>query len=114
MTESCKSKLVSDIIFKMLTKDIVKKISQLAKIPIKDDEAEELLSGFNKTLEVVDELFKVDVSQVEPTHQVTDLENVFREDEIDENQMLSQDKALQQAKNKHNGYFVVDQILEDD
>jgi Glu-tRNAGln amidotransferase C subunit. len=45
---------------------------------------------------------------------VTDLENVFREDEVDENQMLSQDKALQQAKNKHNGYFVVDQILEDD
>lgn len=92
----------------------VDKISQLAKIPVTDEEKEKLAQGFNETLGVVDELFKINVSNVEPTHQVTDLENIFREDEVDQEKMLSQNEALSQAKNKKNGYFVVDQILEDD
>ncbi len=97
-----------------LDKNLVFKIAKLSQIPISDKEAEELLSGFNKTLIVVDELFKVDTQGVEPAHQVTSLVNVFREDIVEEKKMLTQDEALSQAKNKHNGYFVVDQILEED
>ncbi|GAB4218605.1 MAG: Asp-tRNA(Asn)/Glu-tRNA(Gln) amidotransferase subunit GatC [Candidatus Microgenomates bacterium] len=97
-----------------LDKNLVLKISHLAKIPVSDDEADKLLAGFNKTLEVVDELFKVDIKNIEPLHQTTLLENVFRDDVVDEDNMLSQDEALSQAKNKYNGYFVVNQILEED
>ncbi len=89
-------------------------IAKLAKIPVSEKEKEELAIGFNKTLEVIDELFKVEVSGVEPTHQITGLENILREDKIDEKKTLTQDQALSNTKKKHNGYFVVDQILAED
>ena len=97
---------------KFTTKD-VKKIAALAKIPVTESEEEALASGFTKTMSVVDEVFNVDVKNVEPTHQVTGLENVFREDEIDTPRMFSADEALKNAPRTHNGFFVVDQILEE-
>ncbi|MEK7494970.1 MAG: Asp-tRNA(Asn)/Glu-tRNA(Gln) amidotransferase subunit GatC [Patescibacteria group bacterium] len=97
-----------------ITTDTVKHISQLAKIPISSDEEKEFAKGFNKTLEVVDGLFKVNVVDVEPTHQVTGLENILREDKVDEKKILTQEQALSNTKNKYNGYFVVGQILAED
>jgi len=97
-----------------ISTDTVDHIAKLAKIPVSEKEKEELAVGFNKTLEVIDELFKVDVSGVEPTHQITGLENILREDKIDERKTITQDQALSNTKKKHNGYFVVDQILAED
>lgn len=97
-----------------ISQDLVKHIASLARIPISDKEQKELTEGFNKTLNIVDDLFKVDVIDVEPTHQITGLENVLREDKIDEKKILTQEQALSNTKKKHNGYFVVDQILEED
>lgn len=97
-----------------ITTDTVKHMSKLAKIPVSEKEETELAKGFNKTLEAVDELFKVDINGVEPTHQVTGLKNVFREDKVDEKKMLRQEQALSNTKKKHEGYFVVDQILAED
>lgn len=89
-------------------------MSHLAKIPVTSKEEENFAEGFSKTLEVVDKLFDVNVNEVEPTHQVTGLENVLREDKVIEENMISQEDALKNAKNKHEGYFVVDQILVED
>lgn len=97
-----------------ISKDLVKHMSRLARIPISKQEEEELAKGFNKTLEVIDNLFKVNVKGVEATHQVTGLENILREDKVDDKKMLTQEQALSNTKNKHNGYFVVDQILSED
>ena len=92
----------------------VKKIAKLALIPITAEEEKSLKEGFKTTLKVVDTLFSVDVKGVIPTSQVTGLENVFREDEIDAVRQFTQEQALANAPRKHNGYFVVDQILEND
>ena len=54
----------------------------------------------------MDKLFQLDVSDKEPTDQVTGLSNVFRYDKVDEKKMLSQEEALSNSKRKHNGYFV--------
>lgn len=91
----------------------VKKIASLAHIPVNDEEAAELAEGFTKTLGVVDQLSNIDVTGIVPTSQVTGLENVFRDDEVDPTRMLSQEEALKNAKRTHNGYFVVDQILDE-
>lgn len=91
----------------------VQKIAKLAHIPVTDDMADELAKGFTKTMTVVDELKKVDVDNVAPTNQITGLENILREDEIDTTRMFTQEEALSNAKRTHNGFFVVDQILED-
>lgn len=89
-------------------------MSDLAKIPISEAEEKDFALGFSKTIEVVDELFSLKVDAVEPTHQVTGLKNVLREDRVIERNILTQNEALKGAKRKHNGYFVVDQILAED
>lgn len=92
----------------------VKKISLLAKIPLSEDELETLANGFSETMKVVDTLNSVDVGMVEPTHHTTGLTNIFREDIVDESRMFSQEQALKNGKRTHNGYFVVDQIIDQD
>ena len=91
----------------------VSHIARLARIPITSEEEKKLAEGFVTTLEVVNELNKLDTTNVEPTHQVTGLNNVFRDDEIDEEQMLTQKKALMNAKSTYNGFFMVDQVLDE-
>jgi len=96
------------------TSDDVSHIAHLAKIPVTDEEKKKIAEGFNTTMKVVDTLLSVDVSGVKPTSQVTGLTNVFREDKIEKDRMFTQKQALVNAPRKHNGFFVVDQILEDD
>jgi aspartyl/glutamyl-tRNA(Asn/Gln) amidotransferase C subunit len=90
----------------------VDKIAKLAHIPVTPEQKKTLAEGFTKILVVLDQLKKIDVAGVEPTHQVTGLENVTREDEIDVTRILTQDQALANAPKKYNGFFVVDRILE--
>jgi aspartyl-tRNA(Asn)/glutamyl-tRNA(Gln) amidotransferase subunit C len=98
---------------KVFTSSDVAHIAKLASIPIKSDEAQKLATGFTTTMKVVDQLFSVDVTGVEPTHQVTGLTNITRKDEVDVERMFTQDHALQNAKRTYNGYFVADQVLEE-
>lgn len=95
-----------------ITSTDIKKVAALANIPLKDEEIEPLASGFTQTLSVVEQLNTIDVSSVEPTHHTTGLENVLREDVVDESRMFSQEQALQNAKRTYNGYVVVDQVIE--
>ena len=97
-----------------ITSATVKHMADLAKIPITVKEEEGLAKGFTQTLEVVDKLFNINVKGVKPMHQVTGLENIFREDEVNEKKTLTQNEALSNTKSKHNGYFIVDQILAED
>lgn len=95
-----------------IDQQLTKHIAQLAHIPISDEEATDLADAFKETLHVVDKLQQLDVSQVEPTHQVTGLTNVTRPDQVNTKRMLSQKQALANAQKTHNGYFVVPRILE--
>lgn len=96
---------------KFTTSD-VSNIAALAHIPLSSGEEQTLAYGFTTTMEVVDELGKVDVTNIEPTHQVTGKENAFREDVIDEARMFTQEQALANAPRTHDGFFVVDQVIE--
>lgn len=89
----------------------VASVATLAAIPISDQEASALASGFTTTMAVVEELGKIDTTTVTPTSQVTGLENVLRDDVIDTNRQFSQEQALANAAHTHDGYFVVDQLI---
>lgn len=95
-----------------INKQLIKHVARLANIPIQDQEAGELSQAFAETLTVVDELKQLSVDKIEPTHQVTGLSNVMREDEISEKRMFTQEEALKNAPKTHNGFFVVPRILE--
>lgn len=98
----------------MKTQIPVSHIARLANIPITADEEKKLEKAFEETLAVVEQLQTVDVSNVQPTFQVTGLENVTREDIVDEKRMFTQEQALANARAQHDGYFVVAQVISQD
>jgi aspartyl-tRNA(Asn)/glutamyl-tRNA(Gln) amidotransferase subunit C len=95
-----------------ITADVVKHVASLASIPVTDVEVTNLQSAFEATLETVSNLKELDVSNVEPTHQVTGLENVLREDKVETSRTFTQAQALANAPAKHNGYFVVARVID--
>ncbi len=97
---------------KRFTPADVKHIADLAAIPLQEGEAADLSEGFNETIDVVEKLSTIDVSAVEPTHQVTGLVNVFREDDVDESRMFTQEQALSSAKRVYDGYVVVPHVFD--
>lgn len=96
-----------------ITKQTIKHVANLSNIPVTNQEQESLRDSFEETLDVIAELQSVDVAGVEPTHQVTGLENVLREDIVDSENMFTQEQALANAKKTHNGFFVVPRIIEE-
>jgi aspartyl-tRNA(Asn)/glutamyl-tRNA(Gln) amidotransferase subunit C len=94
-------------------KKLVEHIANLANIPISSNEADKLATEFDETVAVIDNLQSLDVTNVEPTHQVTGLENVWREDIVQEKLSFSQEEALDNSNKTHQGYFVVERIIDE-
>lgn len=91
----------------------VQHIAQLAQIPVTEKETEKFAKAFVEILGVVDQLRQLDVSKTPTTHQVIGLENVWREDVVNQKKMFTQKQALANAAETHDGYFVVPRILEE-
>lgn len=64
----------------MITPEQVKHIAKLARLGLKDDDVEKFAKQLSSIMEYVEKLNEVDVKDVQPTSQVTGLENVMRED----------------------------------
>ncbi|HET7098973.1 MAG TPA: Asp-tRNA(Asn)/Glu-tRNA(Gln) amidotransferase subunit GatC [Patescibacteria group bacterium] len=94
-----------------LTKQDVLHVAKLAKITLTDAEVDKFTTQLSSIISYMDELNTVEISNIEPTTQTTGLSNVFRKDEINTDQVLSQDEALSGTEKTHNGYFKVDAIL---
>jgi aspartyl-tRNA(Asn)/glutamyl-tRNA(Gln) amidotransferase subunit C len=65
-----------------LTRDDVLKLARLARLQLSDDEVVEFISELSAILKYVEQLDTVDTGGLQPTNQVTGLENVMREDEV--------------------------------
>jgi aspartyl-tRNA(Asn)/glutamyl-tRNA(Gln) amidotransferase subunit C len=65
-----------------LTRDDVLKLAGLARLDLSDEEVKEFTSELSQILQYVEQLQGVDVSGLEPTNQITGLENVTRPDEV--------------------------------
>lgn len=94
---------------KLTIKD-VEHIATLANLGLTPQEIKKFQVQLSAIIEFVGKLNEVDTKDVEPTSQVTGLENVFREDEI--KLSLTQKEALKNAPRKYNGYFLVKAVLE--
>lgn len=94
-----------------LTKDQVKHVAKLANLPLTSEEEEKYSEQLSKILEYVDQLNRVDTSNVEPTFNVTGQNNVMREDKTTAS--LSQEEALLNAPKKQNGMFETKGVFEE-
>lgn len=90
----------------------VARVAAVAKVTLTPDEQKSFADGFTATLAVVDKFNELDVSKTPPTHHVTGEENDFRDDVVDEKRMFTQEEALANAPRSYNGFFVVDQVIE--
>lgn len=90
----------------------IKHIAKLTNLPLNPTEEKKYANQLSQILDYVDKLNSVDTKNVEPSSQVTGLVNVRRNDEIIPS--FSQEEALSGAKEKHNGFFKVKAILENE
>ena len=96
---------------KLTTQDVLN-IAKLANLKLTKKETAKFASQLSSIISYVDELKKVDTQDFEPTSQTTGLVNIYRKDEINITNVLSQEDVLQAPM--HNGYFVVGAVLNED
>jgi len=66
-----------------ITTNDVRHLAQLSNLQLSDDEITSLQTDLANILDYIDQLNEIDTSGVEPTYQVTGLENVWRDDTVD-------------------------------
>lgn len=86
-------------------------LAKLTNVPLTPKEVTILDDQFNSTLDTISTLNELDTQNIEATPQVTDLNNVYREDVIDSTRTFTQKQALSNATKTHNGYFVVEAVI---
>lgn len=87
----------------------VKHVALLANLKFNQKEIKKFQKQLSEILDYVNVLNELDTKGVEPTSQVTGLENVFREDKPTPS--FSQEETLSGAKEKHNNFFKVKAIF---
>lgn len=87
-------------------------VARLARMQLAPAELEKMRAQLSNILEYIEMLQELDVSNVVPTAQVTDLTNVLREDAIRDS--LAREDALANAPAQAEGMFRVKAIFEEE
>ncbi len=88
-----------------IKKEDVLHVAKLGKLYLDEKEVEKFTKDLSQIIDFAGKLNEVDVSGVSPTAAILPLQNVFREDKIEES--LDRDKILQNAPEKSYGCFWV-------
>jgi aspartyl-tRNA(Asn)/glutamyl-tRNA(Gln) amidotransferase subunit C len=92
-----------------LTIEEVKHVAHLARLRLSEEELNKLQIDLSHILDYIDMLKEVDVSDVAPTAQVTDLANVMRDDDV--RPSLPREDVLANAPDQRDGMFRVKEIF---
>jgi aspartyl-tRNA(Asn)/glutamyl-tRNA(Gln) amidotransferase subunit C len=65
----------------MLSRDQVLHVARLARLELTDDEVERYAGELSKVLDYIEKIEELDLTDVEPTSHVVDVENALRPDE---------------------------------
>jgi aspartyl-tRNA(Asn)/glutamyl-tRNA(Gln) amidotransferase subunit C len=94
-----------------ITKKDVHYVANLARLQLKDDEAEALKEDMNKILGYMETLNELDTAGVKPLEHVTEITSThFRKDEAKE--PVSHEEALKNAPDADSDYFRVPRVIE--
>ncbi len=93
-----------------VTKEDVQYMAHLARLELKDDQAEGLKEDMNKILGYMEKLDQLDTSNVKPLEHVTEQPSTLRKDEAKE--PLSHKDALKNAPDADSDYFRVPRVIE--
>jgi aspartyl-tRNA(Asn)/glutamyl-tRNA(Gln) amidotransferase subunit C len=94
-----------------LTIEEVEHVAHLARLRLSAEELEKMRTDLSNILGYIDMLKEVDVSNVTPTAQVTDLFNIMRDDEVGPS--LPREDVLANAPDQRDGMFRVKAIFDE-
>jgi len=92
-----------------ISSDQVERIAKLARIGLSAGEVEKMSEQLGNVLTFVEQLQAVDIEGVEPTDQVTGLEDVWRDDVVKPSP--PRDELLKNAPALQDGYIKVKRVL---
>lgn len=87
-------------------------VAKLANLSLSPEEKKKFEKQLEETLAYIENLNEIDTSNVKTADNITDLQNIFRDDTTSPS--LSQEEALSNTKSKHNGMFKVKGILDNE
>lgn len=94
---------------KTITRDIIKKIADLIKIRIEESAIKKYELQLNTVLRSLIVINEIDTSNISITSHITGMRSVMKEDKVGKS--LTQSEALQNCKERSNGYFIVKKVL---
>ena len=94
-----------------ITKDEVKKVSQLARLELNEDEISKHAEQLEKILEYIKQLEKIDTENVPTTTRAIEVTNAFRKDERKD--YLNSDDLLDLAPSREDKFFKVPKIIKE-
>lgn len=93
-----------------ITTDDVRHLAQLSNLQLSEEEIQNLQVDLGNILTYIDQLAELDTTGVEPTYQVTGLENVWRDDVIEQS-TVTREKLLELAPDMADNAVKVPQVL---
>ena len=93
-----------------ITNDDVRHLAQLSSLQMSDDEVQAIRADIENILNYVQQLNELDTTGIEPTYQVTGLQNVWRDDQIDGGG-VSREQLLALATERTENCVKVPQVL---
>jgi len=97
---------------KKLSKDEILHLADLSNIKLTDEEISKYQDQLTKTLDYVENLNELNTDQVNPSADITDLDNISFEDGSENKRGLSARQALANSKNNKDQFFVANKIFE--
>jgi aspartyl-tRNA(Asn)/glutamyl-tRNA(Gln) amidotransferase subunit C len=94
-----------------LSKSQIEHIAKLARLDLTENELDKYGGQLSAVLDYINQLSEVDTEGVEPTAQVTGLQNIFREDEIKEWDKKEIKEALKDAPELEDNQVKVRRII---
>lgn len=96
----------------MISKEQIEHIAKLARIELTEKEKEKFTKELSSILNYVEKLNKVETKNIESIKQITELENVIRNDESGIKNQETRNKILKQVPKRKGDYFQVPKIFE--
>jgi aspartyl-tRNA(Asn)/glutamyl-tRNA(Gln) amidotransferase subunit C len=94
-----------------ITTNEIVRIAELARLHLTETEIESFSKDLSEILDYMNQIDKVDVSNIKPTDSTLSLRTILRPDE--EHQSLSLEQLLRNAAKVDKGYFSVPPVLDD-
>lgn len=92
-----------------ITGRTIEDIEILAKLTLTEDEKEKSREEMQKMLDYVEALNQLDTSETEPLTHIFPIQNVFREDQVEEG--CSREELLSNAPEEKDGQFLVPKTI---